>query len=51
MDSVDIHVDEQRYIPKRNDDDDFPIYEDQIERDEKGKDKFEPQVQQPQMKK
>lgn len=39
MDNADVRVDEQRDLPKRNDDDD---YEDQIERDEKGKDKSEP---------
>jgi len=36
-DSANVCVDEQRDLPKRNDDDDFPIYEDQIERDKKGK--------------
>lgn len=42
VDSVDIHVDEQRDLPKRNDDNNFPIYEDLIESDEKDKDKSKP---------
>ena len=45
VDSVDVHVNEQIDLPKRNDDDNFPMYEDLIESDEKEKEKSKPQVQ------
>lgn len=51
VDSVDVHVNEQIDLPKRNDDDNFPMYEDLIESDEKEKEKSKPQVQQQEIKK
>lgn len=42
VDSADVCVDEQRDIPMINDDNNFSIYEDLIESDEKEKEKSKP---------
>ena len=51
VESADVRVDEQRDLPKRNDDDDFPTYQDSIEEGKENKNKSKPPVQKSQVKK